>query len=166
MRQKKQREVLTVAELKKGMKAPEFRLEDKDGNIRDLNEFKGKPVVLYFYSRDNTSGCTKQALAFAALYGEFVNAGAEVIGISKDSVSSHQKFAEKNGLPFVLLSDPELKAIKGYGVWQEKKLYGKVSEGVVRSVFVIGPDGTLRDAVYKAKPDTGAEDALKLIKSL
>ncbi|MBR0159339.1 MAG: peroxiredoxin [Clostridia bacterium] len=155
-----------MAELKKGMQAPEFRLNDKDGQERTLSEFAGRPVVLYFYPRDNTSGCTRQALAFAAMYGEFVKAGAEVIGVSKDSVSSHQKFAEKNALPFVLLSDPELKAIKDYGVWQEKKLYGKVSEGVVRSVFVIGPDGRLLDAVYKAKPDTGAEDALALVKAL
>lgn len=142
--------------LKKGMKAPDFTLQDKDGKTVSLSDFAGKKVVVYFYPKDNTPGCTRQAAAFAENYGTFKNLGAEVIGISKDSVSSHQKFAEKHGLPFILLSDPELSAIQSYGVWQEKKLYGKVSMGVVRSAFLIDENGNIESAVYKIKPDVSA----------
>ena len=138
------------------MQAPDFSLPDKDGNIITLSDFKGKKVVLFFYPRDNTAGCTRQALAFAALNDEFAKKNAVVIGISKDSEASHQKFAEKNGLPFILLSDTELEAIQAYGVWQEKKLYGKVSMGVVRSSFVIDEEGVLEQVRYKVKPDTNA----------
>lgn len=109
-----------------GTKAPDFTLQDKDGNAVSLSDFAGKKVVLYFYPKDNTPGCTRQACAFAAAYNDFKAKDVAVIGISKDSVASHQKFAEKHGLPFILLSDPELAAIQAYGVWQEKKLYGKV----------------------------------------
>ena len=119
--------------LETGTQAPGFTLSDKDGKERSLSEFRGKKVIIYFYSRDNTAGCTRQANAFAALYDEFKAIGAEVIGISKDSAASHAKFAEKHSLPFVLLSDPERQAIEAFGVWQEKKLYGKVSMGVVRA---------------------------------
>ena len=115
-----------------GKIAPDFTLPDKDGVERKLSDFRGKKVVIYFYSKDNTAGCTRQAQAFAALYEQFSAVGAEVIGISKDSAASHLRFAEKHSLPFVLLSDPERQAIEAYGVWQEKKLYGKVSMGVVR----------------------------------
>ena len=115
--------------LEPGMKAPEFTLPDKDGNTISLSDFAGKKVVLYFYPKDNTSGCTRQACAFAGAYEEFKKINAVVIGVSKDSTASHQKFAEKHGLPFILLSDPELSAIQSYCVWQEKKLYGKVSMG-------------------------------------
>ena len=111
--------------LEKGMKAPDFTLKDKNGNDVSLSDFKGKKIVLYFYPRDNTPGCTRQACAFAGLYKEFEKRGVEVIGISKDSVASHVKFAEKHGLPFVLLSDPELKAIQAYDVWQGKHGCGK-----------------------------------------
>lgn len=142
--------------LKKGMKAPDFTLQDKDGKTVSLSDFAGKKVVVYFYPKDNTPGCTRQAAAFAENYETFKNLGAEVIGISKDSVSSHQKFAEKHGLPFILLSDPELSAIQSYGVWQEKKLYGKVSMGVVRSAFLIDENGNIESAVYKIKPDVSA----------
>lgn len=142
--------------LKKGMKAPDFTLQDKDGKTVSLSDFAGKKVVVYFYPKDNTPGCTRQAAAFAENYETFKNLGAEVIGISKDSVSSHQKFAEKYGLPFILLSDPELSAIQSYGVWQEKKLYGKVSMGVVRSAFLIDENGNIESAVYKIKPDVSA----------
>ena len=121
--------------LKEGMQAPEFTLADKDGKLVSVSDFLGKKIVLYFYPKDNTPGCTRQACAFATAYGEFEKKKAIVIGISKDNVSSHVKFAEKYSLPFVLLSDPELQAIQAYGVWQEKKLYGKTSMGVVRTLF-------------------------------
>ena len=133
--------------LKTGMKAPDFTLNDKDGKAVSLSDFLGKKVVLYFYPKDNTPGCTRQACAFAGAYGEFKNKNIEVVGISKDSVASHVKFAEKYNLPFILLSDPELEAIKAYGVWQEKKLYGKVSMGVVRTTFIIDENGNLKNAM-------------------
>ena len=143
-----------------GTKAPEFILPDKDGNAVSLTDFAGKKVVLYFYSKDNTPGCTRQACAFAGAYQEFKKINAVVIGISKDSVASHQKFVEKYGLPFILLSDPELTAIQAYGVWQEKKLYGKVSMGVVRSTFVIDENGMIEKVMPKVKPDTNAAEIL------
>ena len=146
--------------LEVGMKAPDFTLPDKDGKLVSLADFAGKRVVLYFYPRDNTPGCTRQACAFAGAYEAFQELDAVVIGISKDSVASHQKFAEKYNLPFVLLSDPELAAIQAYGVWQEKKLYGKVSMGVVRSTYVIGKDGVIEKVMPKVKPDTNAEEIL------
>ena len=123
--------------LTEGIKAPDFTLNDKDGNAVSLADFKGRKVVLYFYPKDNTPGCSRQACAFAAAYGDFRKNNAAVIGISKDSEASHRRFAEKYNLPFIILSDPELTAIKAYGVWQEKKLYGKVSMGVVRTTYVI-----------------------------
>lgn len=143
-----------------GTKAPEFILPDKDGNTVSLTDFAGKKVVLYFYPKDNTPGCTRQACAFAGAYQEFKKINAVVIGISKDSVASHQKFAEKYGLPFILLSDPELTAIQAYGVWQEKKLYGKVSMGVVRSTFVIDENGMIEKVMPKVKLDTNAAEIL------
>ena len=143
-----------------GTKAPEFTLPDKDGNPVSLSDFAGKKVVLYFYPKDNTPGCTRQACAFAGTYEEFNKINAVVIGISKDSVASHQKFAEKHSLPFILLSDPELTAIQAYGVWQEKKLYGKVSMGVVRSTFVIDKGGRIEKVMSKVKPDTNAAEVL------
>lgn len=143
-----------------GIKAPEFILPDKDGNAVSLTDFAGKKVVLYFYPKDNTPGCIRQACAFAGAYQEFKKINAVVIGISKDSVASHQKFAEKYGLPFILLSDPELTAIQAYGVWQEKKLYGKVSMGVVRSTFVIDENGIIEKVMPKVKPDTNAAEIL------
>ncbi len=146
--------------------APEFTLSDKDGNERKLSDFRGKKVVVYFYSKDNTSGCTRQAQAFAALYEEFKAIGAEVIGISKDSAASHLRFAEKNSLPFVLLADPERKAIEAYGVWQEKKLYGKVSMGVVRTTFIIDEKGVILKIMPKVKPDANAADVLEFLKNL
>jgi peroxiredoxin Q/BCP len=143
-----------------GTKAPEFILPDKDGNAVSLTDFSGKKVVLYFYPRNNTPGCTRQACAFAGAYQEFRKINAVVIGISKDSMASHQKFAEKYGLPFILLSDPELTAIQACGVWQEKKLYGKVSMGVVRSTFVIDENGMIEKVMSKVKPDTNAAEIL------
>ena len=146
--------------LEVGMRAPDFTLPDKDGRMVSLSDFAGKRVVLYFYPRDNTPGCTRQACAFAAAYEAFKSLGAAVIGVSKDSVASHQKFAEKYGLPFVLLSDPELTAIQAYGVWQEKKNYGKVSMGVVRTTYVIDPEGVIEKVMPKVKPDTNAAEIL------
>ena len=142
------------------MKAPDFSLPDKDGNTVRLSDFQGKKVVLYFYPKDNTPGCTRQACAFAASYEQFKAQNIVVIGISKDSVASHQKFAQKYDLPFILLSDPELQAIQAYGVWQEKKLYGKVSMGVVRTTYIIDEQGVIEKVMPKVKPDTNAADVL------
>jgi len=141
-------------------KAPDFTLSDKDGKQVSLSDFLGKKVILYFYPKDNTPGCTRQACAFAGAYEEFRQKNIEVIGISKDSVASHVKFAEKYNLPFVLLSDPELQAIRAYGVWQEKKLYGKVSMGVVRTTFIIDEEGKIEKIMPKVKPDTNAAEIL------
>ncbi len=146
--------------LKVGDKAPNFALNDKEGNKRELSEFLGKKVVVYFYPKDNTPGCTRQACAFAESYKEFKEKGVEVIGISKDSAASHAKFAEKYELPFVLLSDPELEAIKAYDVWQEKKMCGKVSMGVVRTTFIIDEKGNIEKVMPKVKPDTNAAEIL------
>ena len=146
-----------------GMKAPDFELKNSEGETVSLSSFRGKKVVLYFYPKDNTPGCTRQACAFGTDYGEYKKLGAEVIGISKDSISSHKKFAEKYSLPFILLSDPELEAIKAYGVWQEKKLYGKVSMGVVRTTFIIDENGIIKAIMPKVKPDTNSEEVLRFL---
>ena len=143
-----------------GMKAPEFTLSDKDGNAVSLSDFVGKKVVLYFYPKDSTPGCSRQACAFAAAYEGFKAKDVVVIGISKDSIASHLKFAQKYDLPFILLSDPELQAIQAYGVWQEKKLYGKVSMGVVRTTFIIDEQGNIEKVMPKVKPDTNAAEIL------
>lgn len=146
-----------------GMQAPAFSLADKDGKMVSLSDFLGKKVVLYFYPKDNTPGCTRQACAFASAYSEFEKKNAVVIGISKDSVSSHEKFAGKYNLPFILLSDPELQAIQAYGVWQEKKLYGKTSMGVVRTTFIIDEQGKILKVMPKVKPDTNAAEVLEIL---
>ena len=151
--------------LEAGTKAPEIVLNDKDGNEVKLSDFKGQRVVVYFYPRDNTPGCTRQACAFRDEFAEYKKLGIQVMGISKDSEASHQRFAEKNELPFVLLADPELKAIKDYDVWQEKKMYGKVAMGVVRSTYLIGEDGMIEKVWKKAKPDTNAKEILEYINS-
>lgn len=151
--------------LEAGTKAPEIVLNDKEGNEVKLSDFKGQRVVVYFYPRDNTPGCTRQACAFRDEFVEYKKLGIQVIGISKDSEASHQRFAEKNELPFVLLADPELKAIKDYDVWQEKKMYAKVSMGVVRSTYLIGEDGMIEKVWKKAKPDTNAKEILEYINS-
>jgi len=143
-----------------GAKAPDFTLSDKDGNAVSLSDFLGKKVVLYFYPKDNTPGCTRQACAFAGSYEAFKSLDAVVIGVSKNSVISHAKFAAKHDLPFILLADPELEAIKAYDVWQEKKLYGKVSMGVVRTTYVIDENGVIEKAMPKVKPDTNAAEIL------
>ncbi|MBR2020521.1 MAG: thioredoxin-dependent thiol peroxidase [Clostridia bacterium] len=146
--------------LRVGMKAPDFTLQDKEGRPVSLSDFRGRRVVLYFYPKDNTPGCTRQACAFAGAYQAFRERNVEVIGISKDSISSHQRFADKYNLPFILLADPELQAIQAYEVWQEKKLYGKVSMGVVRTTFLIDENGILEQIMPKVKPDTNASEIL------
>ena len=146
--------------LEVGMKAPDFTLKNKDGKEVTLSDFLGKKVVLYFYPKDNTPGCTRQACAFAGAYGLFQAKGVEVIGVSKDSIASHVKFAEKYNLPFILLSDPELVAIKAYDVWKEKKMCGKIGLGVVRTTFIIDEKGNIEKIMPKVKPDTNAAEIL------
>ena len=146
--------------LKLGDKAPDFSLMNQEGAVIRLSDFQGKKVILYFYPKDNTPGCTRQACAFAQNYAQFAALGVVVIGISKDSVASHQRFAEKNGLPFILLSDPERHAIEAYDVWKEKKQYGKVSMGVVRTTYVIDGAGGIEKVMPKVKPDTNAAEIL------
>ena len=146
-----------------GSVAPSFTLPDKDGNMVSLSDFVGKKVVLYFYPKDSTPGCTRQAQAFRDAFAQFVEAGAVVIGISKDSVKSHLNFATKQELPFILLSDTEHTVLEAYEVWQEKKLYGKVSMGVVRSVYVINEEGKVAAAWTKVKPEQSAVDALNFV---
>lgn len=149
--------------LEKGMKAPSFTLSDTDGNMISLADFAGRKIILYFYPKDNTPGCTRQACAFAANFEKFKETDAVVIGISKDSAASHRKFAEKYNLPFILLSDPDLQAIQAYGVWQEKKLYGKVSMGVVRTTYIIDENGVIEKVMPKVKPDTNAAEILEYL---
>lgn len=150
--------------LEAGTKAPDFSLKDKNENEVSLNDFSGKKTVLYFYPKDNTPGCTKQACAFGRTFEEYERLGVKVIGISRDSTASHAKFADKYNLPFILLSDPELTAIKAYDVWQEKKLYGKVSMGVVRTTYLIDENGIIEKVWKKAKPDTNADEILTYLK--
>ena len=145
------------------MKAPEFTLPDQKGKEISLSDFLGKKVVLYFYPKDNTPGCTRQACAFGVEYEGFKEKNVVVIGISKDSVASHRNFAEKYALPFILLSDPERVAIEAYGVWQEKKNYGKVSMGVVRTTFLIDETGCVEKIMPKVKPDTNAREILEAL---
>lgn len=143
-----------------GTKAPVFTLADKEGKLVSLSDFAGKKVILYFYPRDNTPGCTRQAQAFAQGYEAFQSLGVEVVGISKDSVASHLKFAQKYDLPFVLLSDPDHQVLEQYQVWQEKKLYGKISMGVVRTTVLVDQDGMIEKVMPKVKPDTNAQELL------
>ncbi len=147
-----------------GSQAPEFTLPDQDGAPVSLSDFRGKKVVLYFYPKDSTPGCTRQAQAFARAYEEFRALGVEVLGVSKDSAASHRKFAEKYALPFRLLSDPELGVLQAYGVWQEKKTCGKVSMGVVRSTYLIDEAGKVELALPKVKPDLNAGELLEHLK--
>lgn len=147
-----------------GMKAPDFSLSDQHGNTVSLADYAGKKIVLYFYPRDNTPGCSRQACAFAGAYEDFKTMNIAVIGVSKDSVASHVKFAEKYSLPFTLLSDPELQAIQAYDVWQEKKNYGKVSMGIVRSTYIIDENGVIEKVMPKVKPDTNAAEILEYLR--
>ena len=146
-----------------GTKAPDFKLQDQNGKERSLSEFHGKKVVLYFYSKDMTSGCTKQACGFAELYPQFMEKGAVVIGVSKDTAASHKKFEEKYGLPFILLADPDKEVIQAYDVWKEKNMYGKVTMGVVRTTYLINEDGMIVKALTKVK---AAENPLQMLNEL
>ena len=145
-----------------GTQAPDFTLPDQNGEMRSLSDYRGSKVVLYFYPRDMTSGCTKQACAFGELYPQFREAGAEVVGVSKDSVASHKKFEEKYGLPFTLLSDTEKIAIQAYDVWKEKKSAGKVSMGVVRTTYLI-EDGVIMKAFGNVKAAENPAQMLDVI---
>lgn len=147
--------------LEVGRKAPDFTLLDQDGNEVSLSDFRGKKVALYFYPKDSTPGCTKQACAYQSSLDEFIDKDVKVIGISKDSVKSHKNFSTKQGLTFTLLSDPELTAIQAYDVWKEKKMYGKVSMGVVRSSYLIDENGIIEKVYVKVKPDMNATEMLK-----
>ena len=143
-----------------GTKAPDFTLPDQNGDLHSLSDYRGKKVILYFYPKDNTPGCTKQACGFAERYPQFIEKGAVVLGISKDSVASHKKFEEKYGLPFTILSDPELVAIQAYDVWQEKKNYGKTYMGVVRTTYLIDEEGKIAKAFDKVKAADNPEQML------
>ena len=149
--------------LETGIKAPDFTLPDQNGENRSLSDYRGKKVILYFYSKDMTSGCTKQACSFGELYPQFEEKGAVVIGVSKDSVASHKKFEEKYGLPFTLLSDTELSVIQAYDVWKEKNNYGKMTMGVVRTTYLIDEDGVIEKAFGKVK---AAENPAQMLKAL
>ena len=146
--------------LEVGTQAPDFTLPDQNGNRHSLSDYRGKEVILYFYPKDNTPGCTKQACGFAERYPQFIEKGAVVLGISKDSVASHKKFEEKYGLPFMILSDPELVAIQAYDVWQEKKNYGKTYMGVVRTTYLIDEEGKIAKAFDKVKAADNPEQML------
>lgn len=146
-----------------GTKAPVFTLSDQDGVEHSLHDFLGKKVVLYFYPKDNTPGCTKQACAFGDLYPQFVEKGAVVIGVSKDSVASHKKFAEKFNLPFTILSDPERTVLEAYDVWKERKLYGKVSMGVIRTTYLIDEEGVIVKAKGRVKPAENPQQMLDML---
>lgn len=146
--------------LEVGTKAPAFELPDQNGDMHTLEEYKGKKVVLYFYPKDNTPGCTKQACNFGVLYPQFTEKGAVVLGVSKDSVVSHKKFEEKYHLPFTLLSDPELSCIQAYDVWKEKVNYGKKSMGVVRTTYLIDENGVIEKAFDKVKAEENPEQML------
>ena len=146
--------------LEVGTKAPDFTLPDQNGELHSLSDYRGSKVVLYFYPKDMTSGCTSQACAFGELYPQFREKGAVVLGVSKDTVASHKRFEEKHGLPFTLLSDPEKEVIVAYDVLKEKKLYGKVSLGVVRTTYLIDEDGIIVKAFGKVKAKDNAAQML------
>ena len=149
--------------LEVGTKAPEFTLQDQHGNNVTLSSFQGKKVILYFYPKDNTSGCTKQACSFAERHPQFMERGAVVLGVSKDTVESHRKFAEKYGLPYILLADPEKEVHMLYDVWKEKNMYGKTVMGTVRTTYLIDEDGVIVKALGKVKPGENPQDMLDLL---
>lgn len=149
--------------LETGIKAPDFTLLNQDGESVTLSQYLGKKVILYFYPKDNTPGCTKQACGFAQLYPDFNEKGAVILGVSKDSVKSHKKFQEKYQLPFTLLSDPELQVIQTYDVWKEKNMYGKKVMGVVRTTYLINEEGIIEKAYTKVKAAQNPEDMLEVL---
>ena len=149
--------------LEVGTKAPDFELPDQNGDLHKLSDYRGKKVILYFYPKDNTSGCTKQACGFSERLPQFTEKGAVVLGVSKDTVESHKRFEEKQGLAFTLLADQERRVIEAYDVWKEKKNYGKVSMGVVRTTYLIDENGMIIRANDKVK---AAEDPEKMLNVL
>ena len=149
--------------LQPGTKAPDFLLPDQNGQERRLSDYLGKWVVLYFYPKDGTAGCTTQALGFAQQWQAIQDHQAVILGVSKDSVASHLKFAQRNELPFVLLSDPEFQVLQTYGVWQEKRLYGRVSMGTVRTTYLIDPQGVIRRVFEKVKASESAQQVLQAL---
>lgn len=149
--------------LEVGTIAPRFELPDQDGNTHRLEDYLGKKIVLYFYPRDNTAGCTKQACGFTELKPQFEEKGAVILGVSKDTVASHKCFEEKKSLGITLLSDPDLEVIKAYDVWHEKKLYGKVSWGVVRTTYLIDKQGVIVNAAQKVRAATNPQQTLDLL---
>lgn len=149
--------------LKEGTKAPEFSLPDQNGEMHSLADYKGQRVILYFYPKDSTSGCTKQACGFAERYPQFREKGAVILGINKDTVASHKKFEEKYSLPFTLLSDTNLDVLKKYDVWKEKTNYGKVSMGIVRTTYLIDENGVIVKAMDKVKAADNPQEMLELI---
>jgi peroxiredoxin Q/BCP len=152
-----------MVRLEAGSPAPGFSLQADDGSTVSLPDLAGQTVVLYFYPKDDTSGCTAQACEFRDLQADYDAAGARVIGVSPDPIASHERFRDKHGLPFTLLSDPDHAVAEEYGVWVEKSRYGRTYMGVERSTFVIGPDGTIREALYKVKPQGHAASVLELV---
>ncbi|MDO5144510.1 MAG: thioredoxin-dependent thiol peroxidase [bacterium] len=149
--------------LQVGIKAPDFSLPDQNGTIHSLHDYAGKRVILYFYPKDQTAGCTKQACGFAERYPQITEKGAVVLGVSKDSVASHKRFEEKYSLPFTLLSDPELSAIQAYDVWHEKRMAGKTSMGVVRTTYLIDEQGVIIRAMDKVKADRNPQQMLDML---
>ena len=152
--------------LKTGTKAPDFTLPDKNGEMHSLSDYRGQKVILYFYPKDNTSGCTKQACTFGQLYPQFKELNTIIIGISKDSPDSHARFIEKYNLPFILLSDTELNVLKQYEVWQQKNMYGRMTMGVVRSTYLIDEEGTIVSALEKVKSSDNPVQMLNIVKEL
>ena len=149
--------------LKLGTKAPDFKLEDQKGEVHQLSDYLGKKVILYFYPKDNTSGCTKQACGFAQVYPDILEKNAVILGVSKDSVKSHKKFQEKYNLPFTLLADPDHKVIEAYDVWKEKKMYGKTYMGIVRSTYMINEEGIIVKALEKVKPADNPKEMAEML---
>ena len=149
--------------LKLGTKAPDFKLEDQKGEVHQLSDYLGKKVILYFYPKDNTSGCTKQACGFAQVYPDILEKNAVILGVSKDSVKSHKKFQEKHNLPFTLLADPDHKVIEAYDVWKEKKMYGKTYMGIVRSTYLINEEGIIEKALEKVKPADNPKEMAEML---
>ena len=149
--------------LEVGIKAPDFELPDQNGELHKLSDYLGKKVILYFYPKDNTAGCTKQACGFSERYPQFTEKGAVILGVSKDSVASHKRFEEKQGLLFTLLSDTERKVIEAYDVWKEKKNYGKISMGIVRTTYLINEEGTIEKAFGKVKAAENPQQMLDLL---
>ena len=149
--------------LSAGEKAPKFELMDNEGNLRKLSDYQGQTIVVYFYPRDNTPGCTKEACSFRDAYADFRAAGVEVIGISPDSERSHSKFIEKFELPFTLLSDPDHQVCEAFGVWGPKKMAGREYEGVYRTTFIIGPDGVIKEVFENVKPADHSQEVLAAV---